>query len=262
MTRLAASGIVVRLNGRRILDGVDVDLRTGELVGLIGPNGSGKTTSLRVLLNLQAAQAGAVLLDECPVQALSRREFARRVAYMPQGGEVFWPLTVERVVALGRLPHRLPWAGVGAADREAIERAMSEADVTHLQGRTITTLSGGERMLVHLARVIAGQAEMILADEPTAALDPFHQLQVMEQLLKTARRGGAVLVVLHDLTLAARYCDRLILLDGGRVVAAGPPYEILSDRNLADTYRVHALRGGAGAQRFVLPWRMIGSRDD
>jgi len=257
LSTLSANGIAVRFNGRAVLDDISLQLDTGELLGLIGPNGSGKTTCLRVLLNLQEIQAGRIDLDGCPIRQFPRTELARRIAYMPQGGDVYWPLTVERVVALGRLPHRAPWRRIGGSDLEVIEHAMHEADVEHLRHRIITTLSGGERMLVHLARVMAGEPEMIMADEPTASLDPYHQLQVMEMLKMTARRGGAVLVVLHDLTLAARYCDRLVLLDRGRVAGDGAPHDILVDKNLAATYRVKALRGSDGDQRFIVPWQMI-----
>jgi iron complex transport system ATP-binding protein len=258
MTLLAADDLVVEANGRRIVDGVALGLGAGELVGLIGPNGSGKSTTMRVMLNLQKAARGRVTLDGREVRRIPRRDFARRVAYLPQGGEVHWPLTVQRVVELGRLPHRAPWAGIGPGDRHAIARALEDADVAHLAARIITTLSGGERMLAHVARVLAGEPEIILADEPTASLDPYHQLQVMELLRRIAARGGSVLVILHDLILAARYCERLVLLDQGRVVAAGAPSEILTDDKLAATYRVEALRGAEGEERFVIPWRTIG----
>jgi iron complex transport system ATP-binding protein len=166
---------------------------------------------------------------------------------------------VERLVALGRLPHQGPWQAMSDSDRVAIGRAMAATDVGHLAGRVITHLSGGERLRVHLARALATEPEVLLADEPVAALDPYHQLQAMELLRDTAHRGGAVLVVLHDLSLALRYCDRLVLLDGGRMVASGPPAEVLDDTRLAEVYQVTALRGRHEDVPYLLPWRRLGS---
>ncbi|MFQ5937871.1 MAG: ABC transporter ATP-binding protein, partial [Acidiferrobacterales bacterium] len=224
------------------------------LVGLIGPNGSGKTTLLRVLLNLQSVVSGHVRLDDQDLHAINRRAIARRVAYLPQGGDCHWPLTVERLVALGRLPHRAPWRALSHDDESAIARAMASADVEYLAQRVVTTLSGGERTRAHLARALAGEPQILLTDEPVASLDPYHQLQVMELLRAVARQGGAVVVVLHDLTLAARFCDRLVLLHQGSVVAEGQPKDVLTEDNLLATYRIEALRGSRSGEDYVLPW--------
>ncbi len=258
MSTLRAEAVDVDLDRAPVLRGVDIAVASGELVGLIGPNGSGKSTLLRALLGLIRLRNGRVLLGDRELHSLARRERARRIAYLPQHGASHWPLTVERLVALGRLPHQSPWQELSASDRAAIERAMTATDVGHLAGRVISHLSGGERLRVHLARALATEPEVLLADEPVAALDPYHQLQAMELLRSTADRGGAVLVVLHELSLALRYCDRLVLLDQGRMVADGGPAEVLDDTRLADVYQVTALHGRHEGVPYLLPWRRLG----
>lgn len=255
MNLLQATGITVELEQRRILDGVDLELRRGECVGLIGPNGAGKTTLLRVLARLQQPVSGSVHFDDTPLQALPARQLARRVAYLEQGAPAHWPLRVDTVVALGRLPHLSWWQQPAAADREAIEHAMTLAEVDYLRERIVTTLSGGERLRVMLARVFAAQPELILADEPVAALDPYHQLHVMELLREHARRGGAVIAVLHDLNLAARFCDRLILMSCGQIICAGNAREVLDAEHLRGVYGVEARVLEDGGEYAVVPWR-------
>ena len=214
---IAATGIAVRFGPTTLLEGVDLVMCSGEMVGLIGPNGSGKTTLLRILANLRAPEAGRVRYAGRTAAEVGPRELARQIAYLAQGGAVHWPMRVEALIALGRLPHRRTFQGLDAADRDAIAQAMIAADVVSLRGRTMAQVSGGERMRILLARALAVDAPMLLADEPIAALDPLHQLQVMELLRATARAGRGVIVVLHDLALAARFCDRLILLAQGGV---------------------------------------------
>ncbi len=259
MSLLRAEAIDVDLDRMPVLRGVGLTVAAGELVGLIGPNGSGKSTLLRALLGLVRLRAGRVLLRERELHALARRERARRIAYLPQHGASHWPLTVERLVALGRLPHQGPWQRLSATDEAAIARAMAATDVGHLAERVITHLSGGERLRVHLARALASEPDLLLADEPVAALDPYHQLQAMELLQDTARRGGGVLVVLHELSLALRYCDRLVLLDRGRMAASGRPAEVLDDTRLAAVYQVSALRGVQESIPYLLPRERLSS---
>jgi iron complex transport system ATP-binding protein len=252
--RIEASNATVRFGDAIALDGVDCAVRSGELVALIGPNGAGKSTLMRVLADLQPLHAGEARYDGKRARALGRGELARRVAFLAQDGEAHWPLRVDHLVGLGRLPHRRPFFGPGAADRAAVEAALAAADVAHLRARTLGALSGGERARVLLARALAVQAEILLADEPVAALDPLHQLQAMARLRAVAREGAGVVVVLHDLTLAVRFCDRLIVLAGGRVLADGPP-AVLTDAVLAAAYGVEAARGEHLGEPFIVPWR-------
>jgi iron complex transport system ATP-binding protein len=252
--RIEATGIAAGFGRIAVLRGVDVAVHPGEMVGLVGPNGSGKTTLLRVLASLMPAQAGTVRYDGRSARELRHRDLARRIAYLAQGGTVHWDLRVEALVALGRLPHRHPFQGPSTADREAVERALEAADIVALRERTLAEVSGGERRRVLLARALAVEADTLLADEPTAALDPLHQLQVMGLLRQAAGRGRAVVVVLHDLTLAARFCDRLVLLAGGGVLAQGRPDDVLSDRNIAAAYAVEAIRGEHAGMPYLVPW--------
>lgn len=255
--RIEAKGLSLALGGKPILREIDVTLAAGELVGLIGPNGAGKSTLLRTLAQLLPPDRGEIRYDGLSARQVGRRALARRIAFLAQGGAVHWPMRAQALVALGRLPHRLPFAGESEADRAAIARALAAADATAFADRTVETLSGGERMRVLLARALAVEAPILLADEPLAALDPLHQLEVMELLHRTAASGTGVAVILHDLTLAARFCDRLILLDRGRLIADGPPAAVLSDENLATVFGIAAARGEQAGTPYLLPWRRL-----
>ncbi|SFR76306.1 ABC transporter ATP-binding protein [Sphingomonas jatrophae] len=253
MVSLVAEDVGVTLGGRDVVHGVSARLEGGTLVGVLGPNGAGKSTLIRALVGLLPAR-GRVLLEGEPVAAMPRAQVARTIAYLPQGQTLHWPLGVERLVALGRLPHLGPFSRIGEADRAAVARAMDRAEVTHLADRTATELSGGERARVLLARALAVEAPVLVADEPLASLDPEHQLHGMELLRGEAAAGRLVIAVLHDLGLAARFCDRLLVMDGGRLVADGPPGAVLTPALLAQVYRVEAaFEGGA-----VIPLRRLG----
>ncbi|MGB1580497.1 MAG: ABC transporter ATP-binding protein [Nevskiales bacterium] len=253
MTALTARQVSLNLGERQVLHAVDLLAQPGEILGLLGPNGAGKTTLIRLLAGLLAPQQGSVDLAGQPLQALGDRERAKRIAYLPQGHECHWPLKVREVVALGRLPHRAPWQGLPQADAAIIDTALEETDTLHLAERAINSLSGGERSRVLLARALATQASSLLADEPVAGLDPAHQLQVMSLLQGKARAGVTVVVVLHDLGLAARYCDRLCLLAEGRVIAQGMPGEVLSPEPLQQAYGIRAWYGEVEGERLVVP---------
>ena len=255
---LQADAVDVAIDGNTILRGASVGVARGELVALIGPNGAGKSTLLKVLAGLLQPSAGSVQLDGSALRSVPVQQLARRIGYLAQGAPAHWPLQVEKVVALGRLPHLAWYRQPGAADRDAIERALALAEVAHLRDRVVTTLSGGERLRVLLARVFAAGSELILADEPVASLDPYHQLHVMEILRDHAHRGGAAIAVLHDLNLAARFCDRLVLLDRGHQVCVGTPREVLAAQHLRTVYGIEARLADCDGELTVMPWRRVG----
>lgn len=246
MTAIDAHNLHVAAAGQPILTGIDLEVARGQVVGLIGPNGAGKTTLMRALLRLVALADGTIRLMGDDVTALPAHRLSRYGAYLPQAQNVHWPLSVERLVALGRQPAMTPFGRWCDADRRAVADALAATDLTALRHRPISNLSGGERARALLARVLAGNAPILFADEPVAALDPYHQLQVMELFARTAAAGRTVVLVLHDLSLAGRFCDRLVLLDRGRIAAAGPPETVLSTDNLARVYRVRVRRGDDG----------------
>ena len=253
MVTIALEALTARLGGRKVLDDVALGFAPGVLVGVIGPNGAGKSTLLRAIVGLVAPDGGSVSIDGEDVAAVPRRALARMVAYLPQGGAVHWPVSVERLVQLGRLPHLAPMSRIAPADTAAVERAMARADVTRFRDRVATELSGGERARVMLARALAVEAPALVVDEPLAALDPGHQIDVMELLRAEVAAGVTVIVVLHDLTTAARYCDRLVLLDGGRLVADGTPAEVLTADRLRAVYGIQAvLERDSDGRPFVL----------
>ena len=243
--------VAVSLGGRRIVEDISTDL-AGGVTGLIGPNGAGKSTLMRAIAGLVPSE-GSILIDGTSIGSMPLRDRARRIAYLPQGQAVHWPLTVERLVSLGRLPHLAPFARPVAADASAIEQALGRTDLLGLRQRPVDQLSGGERARVLLARALAVEAPLLLADEPLAALDPAHQIDVMRLLRAEADRGATVIAVLHDLTLAARWCDRLLLIDQGRLVADGGPRDVLSAERIGAVYGVSAFIGEAGGEPLIVP---------
>jgi iron complex transport system ATP-binding protein len=244
---LLAEGLVVTHRTVRALDGVALQLQPHEILGVLGPNGSGKSTLLRVLLGAQRADAGSVRLEGHLVATLPPRTRARTLTMVAQTRAPDFALTVHDVVGLGRIPHEGFFGTERPGDAEAIARALEQTDTTHLAERLVGTLSSGELQRVHLARAFAQQARVLLLDEPTANLDPLHQLTAMRLLRSFAEQGGAVVVVLHDLTLAARGCDRVLVLEGGRVRAEGPTDTALDEALLAKVFQVRA-RIGRDAQ--------------
>lgn len=246
--------LCARYGKEPVLKHVSFEAEGGSLIGLIGPNGAGKTTLIKALANLLAPTSGSILIDGKAVPAWNREALARRVGYLSQNRTVHWPVTVERLVSLGRLPHRGPWDGLTASDQAAIQQAMDLTDVRTLGPRTVTTLSGGELARVLLARVLSGDPQVILADEPASGLDPGHRLQVMESLRSMARGGRLVVAVLHDLTLASRFCDRLLLLQEGCVAADDVPSAVLTPERLERVYGVRAVTVEQDGVAAVLPW--------
>ena len=251
---LTAHDLGVTLSGRTILRDVSLALQPKHLVALIGPNGAGKTTLLRALAVLQPS-TGAIHVAGDDLAKLSLRERAKRFGYLPQGHVVHWPLEVKDVVALGRYPHGATNpARLSPADEAAVQRAMRATDVTGFAARRVTELSGGERSRVALARVLAVEAPIVLADEPTASLDPRYQLDVMKSLRDVADGGVLVIVVTHDLGLAARFADTVLVMSQGRLVADGAPAQALSDEVMADVFRVVAFRADYRNETVILPW--------
>ncbi len=246
--------ISASLGGRRVVDGVSTSFAAGELVALLGPNGVGKTTLLRAAAGL-IGYSGRILLDGEDLQLLSPRERATRIAYLAQMPTVHWPMRVSDIVALGRLPHLASIARLSEADQAAIDRAIRAAELETLAQRRVTELSSGELARVLLARALASEAQVLLADEPNAALDPYHQLHVMELLHEEARRGVAVIAVMHDLRLAAQFADRVLLMNGGQIVASGAPVEVLTAARLSDVYGIHRGPDGGNADLLGPAWR-------
>ncbi|MFN8956755.1 MAG: ABC transporter ATP-binding protein, partial [Hyphomonadaceae bacterium] len=213
--------VSVTVQGAPLLRDVSFEVQPGKLVGLLGPNGAGKTTAVRALLGLQPLNAGRAYLDAQPAHSLSAKQRALIVSYLPQARKLAWPISVREAVALGRFAYGGPMGRLGPADSAAVEDALSRCALKGFEDRAVTSLSGGELARVHLARALAAQAPALIADEPTAALDPGHSYDVLAALQAQARAGQAVLVVLHDLALAARFCDEIILLNQGqRVIQA------------------------------------------
>jgi iron complex transport system ATP-binding protein len=223
MTTLAARALVCRRETRLVLDALDIAFVAGQVTAVVGPNGSGKTTLLRHLAGLDVAAAGQVELDGTPLASLDPAVRARRIAYLPQGASVYWPLRGRDLVALGRLPHGVDLSRpIAPADAAAVERALARVDGMAFADRAIDALSQGERGRLLLARALATEADILLADEPVASLDPAYALDAMAVLRAEAGRGAAVVVSLHDLGLAARFADRVVVLAGGKVAADGP----------------------------------------
>ncbi|WP_336968516.1 ABC transporter ATP-binding protein [Sphingobium aromaticiconvertens] len=253
MVTIQLDSVSVSLGRRQVVRDVSAALEPGRLVGIIGPNGAGKSSLLRVMLGLIPASSGNALIDSKPVAQMARAAVARKVAYLPQGQTLHWPLSVERLVALGRLPHLAPMSSLASDDLAAVDRALDRADVTNLRYRIATDLSGGERARALLARALAVEAPALVVDEPLASLDPGHQIDVMALLRRQADAGALVVAVLHDLTMAARYCDRLLLMHGGSLVADGAPMEVLTAERLRSVYGIDALIDTSGAAPMIVP---------
>ncbi|MFE1578764.1 ABC transporter ATP-binding protein [Streptomyces fradiae] len=234
---LAAAGVTRTADGRLILDGVGITPPPGAMTGLLGPNGSGKSTLLRVLSGVLAPASGVVTLDGAPLGELRRRDVARRVAVVEQQADTLVELTVTDVVRLGRTPHRRAWTPLTAADERAVRDALERTGLAGHADRAWHTLSGGERQRAQIARALAQEPRELLLDEPTNHLDIQHQhdlLHLVGELEVTS------VVALHDLNLAAMYCDHLVILRQGRVVAAGAPRQVLTEELIAAVYGVRA----------------------
>lgn len=235
---LQVQGVSFRTSaGRTLLDRVDAEARPGSTVGVVGPNGSGKTTLLRCVYGTLNPSAGQLLLDGRDLGAFGAKQRAQHIATVPQDGGDGFGLTVREVVAMGRSPHKRFWESDGPADRQLVQDALTQVGAAELAGRPFGELSGGERQRALVARALVQQPELLVLDEPTNHLDVRYQWEVLSLVCDL---GTTNLIALHDLNLAAYYCDRLYVLDGGRLAASGPPHEVLTEQLLQEVYGVRA----------------------
>ncbi len=254
---LQAQNLSVDLGRRRALEAVDLTLEGGLFTVVIGPNGAGKSTLLRALAGLVRPRSGDVALDGRTVASLTATERARTIAYLPQGGSIAWPLPVADAVALGRLPYGERPGALPPAGRIAVGTALAAVGLSGFESRPTTELSGGERARVLLARALATEAPVLLADEPVTALDPRHQLVVLDVLKARSRAGAVVVAVMHDLALAARFADRLVLIAEGRVRAEGAPAAVLTPAELARSFGIEARVVVQDGQVAITPLRPV-----
>jgi iron complex transport system ATP-binding protein len=242
MSQLIVDGVSVEIEGRRLVDQVLLDVAPGQFVGLVGPNGSGKSSLLRTIYRVLKPSAGRIVHLGDEVWKVSARQAARRMAVVAQERMGEFDFTVDEIVMMGRTPHKRLLDTDTAADRELVERCLGQVAMRHCAGRLFQSLSGGEKQRVLVARALAQQAEFLVLDEPTNHLDIRHQLELLELI---GRLGTTTLAALHDLNLAARYCDRLAMLCEGRLVAVGPPAEVLTAERISAVYGVEATVGEA-----------------
>ena len=250
---LEAKSISFARGARDVVRDVNVIVAPGDVIAIVGANGAGKSTLLKCLAGLLAPRDGVVTSMGEDIAGVARRELATRIAYLPQDRTVHWSLAAERVVALGRLPHRAFAAGESQDDRAAIRSAMQRMDVMQFAQRPIATLSGGEQGRVLIARALAQDAHVIIADEPSAGLDPAHSLKLFAEFVRMASEQRAVVVALHDLSFAARYATRIVVMKQGRCIANGPPAQALSKAIIAEAFAVDALVTQVGDIPVILP---------
>ena len=243
MTKLSLCNIGLSITNKVILESINLELNSGELVVLLGANGAGKSSLLRSALGLAQVSTGESLIDEQLVTTLSSANRAKKVAYLPQKRPLAWPIKVFDVVSLGRYAYGVSLGRLKNDDLESVESAITSCGLEQLRNRRVDTLSGGEAARVHVARAFAANAALLLADEPTAALDPKHQLDVMQLIRRYVDMGGGALVVGHEASLAARFADRLVWMRDGRIVADGTVKETMTAAMMAEIYGVSAQIG-------------------
>lgn len=253
MTLLALEDLTVLRGEVRVVDAVSLSIAPGEVVGLIGPNGAGKTTLMRGALGLLSHRGRSTL------SALTSGQRARIAAWLPQAREIAWPVSVETLVALGRVPYGAARTAPSPEDARAVSAALDQMDLGSFRKRIATRLSGGEQARVLLARALAQETPLLMADEPIAGLDPAHQITTMEVFKTLASEGRSVVVSLHDLGLAARFCTRLVMMDEGRLVADGLPGEVLSSDRLAGVFGITAWQAETPEGLVIQPTSLSGS---
>ncbi|WP_366657556.1 ABC transporter ATP-binding protein [Fodinicurvata sp. EGI_FJ10296] len=245
MSRVSAQNISIDIDGQRIVDAVDLDVESGTFVGLVGPNGSGKSSLLRTIYRVLKPRTGRVTVDGEDIWALSARETAQRVAVVAQERMGEFDFTVGELVLMGRHPHQGMFDSDTAEDQQIVDRCLDLVSMHDRRHRQFMSLSGGEKQRVLMARALAQRARFMVLDEPTNHLDIRYQLDLLGLI---RRLDVTALAALHDLNLAARYCDRIVMLSDGRVVAAGTPTEVLTAERIAEVYEVGAdvIAGGDG----------------
>lgn len=259
MSALHVDRLSARLGQRAVLSDISFSIDAGEFVGLIGPNGAGKSTLLKSLAGLLPAE-GTVTFGTSRLSEIAAQERAKLISYLPQDRDVAWPITAEKLVALGRTPYLAPMSGLGPRDRAKVDLALEQADAAHLRNRVVSELSGGERARVLIARALAQEAPIFLADEPAAGLDPAHQISLMDVFASLARSGRTIVVALHEIALAAQWCSRLLLLDYGSLVADGEPRAVLTPQTFEKVYGVRANISNGVDGFLVQPVARIASR--
>jgi iron complex transport system ATP-binding protein len=254
VTELSLKDVSVTVGDKAIVRSVTADLAPARLVALVGPNGAGKTTLLRALAGL-IPMTGRVMLGNKELDALTSKERARRISYLPQGHQIHWPMPARDAVALGRYPHGgTDPSRLSESDTRIVTEAMRRTESLAFADSNVQTLSGGERARVMMARVFAVEAAVMLADEPMAALDPRHQLAIIEALRGEAERGALVIAVTHDIMLAARFAHQVLVMHEGALVASGDPATVFTPQLLADVYGVKAAHVSVDGQDVMLPW--------
>lgn len=251
MSRIAATNLGVRRGGRAILADISLALPAGAFVAVIGANGAGKSTLLSALAGLLRPDSGEVTLDGAPLSAIDRRQLARRRAYLPQAPHVDWPIPVERLVALGLTPHLPAFGDLGGRFEPRLTEMLESFDLASRRDQPATTLSGGELARAMLGRALIGEPEILIADEPSAGLDPRHSLDTLARLKALADAGRLVVAAIHDLTLAARHATHLAALKDGRLAAFGTVGEVLSPELLRSVFEAEAKVTGHGAATLV-----------
>jgi iron complex transport system ATP-binding protein len=252
---ITVESITCRANGREILSDVSFTLRRGELLGVIGPNGAGKSTLLKCILRIMKPSSGEVRIGGVPLSSMKPTQLARSLAFVPQTTEFTFPFTVIETVLMGRTPFAGRLRPESTGDFGVCRGCLRAVGMEELERRTITSLSGGERQLVVIARALAQEADFLLLDEPTANLDIHHRLTIMKLMAKIAGEGKGVIAVLHDLSLALRFATKLILLDGGRVRAYGTPEEVIKEELIGEVFkvRIHLERNCTTGEAIVDP---------
>ncbi|WP_028480471.1 ABC transporter ATP-binding protein [Pseudovibrio exalbescens] len=259
MSRLKVSGLTVHRGQRATLRDVSFEASGGELIGVVGPNGSGKSTLMKAILGL-LPHGGETTLEGDAIQTLSLNQRARKIAYLPQDREVAWGVSVEQLVALGRAPYTSAFGASNTADQQKVESAMMDMEVMDLRAQAVNRISGGELARVLMARALAQDTPFLLADEPNAGLDPAHQLHLMSILRRIVTKGQTILVSLHDLNLAVRWCSRVLVIRDGTLQADGAPKNTLTPELLASVFGIEAFCGEASqGGTVIIPVRRLDS---